>query len=96
MIDKPNRIGIVAAGLAAGVLLAVCVQAYRHPVVRPIYRWVQVETEWAAPDTAFIGLRLKRIYTTRQTCEAKLPTNTLETIGKRTARHVYYCVRAVR
>ena len=40
-----NNLGTVAAGLAAGVLIALCVQAYRHPVVRPIYRWVQVETE---------------------------------------------------
>ncbi len=96
MIDKPSALGVVAAGLAVGVLLAVCVHAYRHPTVRPRYRWVQVETEWAAPDTAFIGLRLKRIYTTQRGCEAKLPANTLETTGRRTARHVYYCVRAVR
>ena len=94
MIGEPPHVGIVAAGLAAGVLLAVCVHAYRHPTVTRVYRWVQVETMWVAPNTAFVGLRLKRIYSTQRECEAKLPANTLETTARRTTRHVYYCVRA--
>ena len=92
MIDKPNNFGIVAAGVAAGVLLAVCVQAYRHPVVRPIYRWVRIETIWRAPDVQFMRLRVGPYYAERRACLSGLPPSGLVTLGRETRRHEFYCV----
>ena len=93
MIDKPNRIGIVAAGLAAGVLLAVCVQAYRHPVVRPVYRWVRVEFTWAAPDTRFLNAKIGPYYMSERGCRVASPYSGLVTLDRETRRHEFYCVR---
>lgn len=96
MIDKPPHVGIVAAGLAAGVLLAVCVQAYRRPVVRPIYRWVRVEFTWAAPDTRFLNAKVGPYYMSERGCRVASPYSGLVTLGNQTTRRMFYCERIAR
>ena len=88
-----NNLGTVAAGLATGVLLAVCVHAYRHPTARPIYRWVRTETIWSVPDVQFMRLRVGPYYAERRECLSALPPNGLVTLGRETRRHEFYCVR---
>lgn len=92
MIDKPNNLGIVAAGIAIGVLLAVCVHAYRNPVVRPVYRWLRIETVWTQNWT-WLHTRVGPYYAERATCERSLGVNGLETLGSQTYRRAFNCVR---
>lgn len=92
MIDKPNNLGIVAAGLAAGVLIALCVHAYHRPALHPAYRWLRVETIWTQ-NWAWRRTRVGPYYAERATCERSLGVNGLETLGSHTYRRAFNCVR---
>ena len=92
MIDKLNNLVIVAAGIAVGVLLAVCVQAYRHPIVRPVYRWLRVETVWTQ-NWVWLRTRVGPYYSEREACERSLGFDGIETLGSHTYRRTFNCVR---
>ena len=92
MIGKPNNLSVVAAGLAVGALLAVCIHAYRHPTIRPIYRWVRVETIWSQ-NWNFKRFSFGPYFDARRACVATLRTNGLETVGDATMRRSFNCVR---
>lgn len=89
MIGKPS---IVATGVAVGVWLALCVHAYRHPTIRPIYRWVRVETIWSQ-NWNFKRFSFGPYFDARAACVATLRTNGLETVGDATMRRSFNCVR---
>ena len=92
MIDKPNNLGVVAAGLVTGVLLAICVHVYRHPTIHPIYRWVRVETVWSQ-NWNFKRFSFGPYFNARRACVATLRPDGLETMGDATMRRSFSCVR---
>ena len=89
MIGKPS---IVAAGVAVGIGLALCIHAYRHPTIRPIYRWVRVETIWSQ-NWNFKRFSFGPYFDARDACVTTLRPNGLETVGGATMRRSFSCVR---
>lgn len=72
-------------------LLAVPVWLHFDAPHAPV--WVSVRLAFNAPGFAFHSVKLERAYPTRRACEHAIPSSGLETIGARTVRREWYCVK---
>ena len=90
MTDRPRS--VIVLGIALGAWIAYGVHVYHHRAVRPIYRWVRVETIWSQ-NWNFKRFSFGPYFDARRACVATLRPNGLETVGDATMRRSFNCVR---
>ena len=63
---------------------------------QPAARWVSMRLRWSEPDGRWLGVRLHRAYRTQEQCVAATPTTMLETVGSKSYRMQWACVKVWR
>ena len=79
--------------LAFGSILAVKRWYDRE---QPAAQWVSMRLKWAEPDGRWLGVRLHRAYRTQSECVAATPVTMLETLGSKSYRMQWACVKVWR
>ena len=79
--------------LAAGSILTV---HHWYDRQQPAARWVSMRLRWSEPDGRWLGVRLHRAYRTQEQCVAATPTTMLETLGSKSYRMQWACVKVWR
>ena len=63
---------------------------------QPAAEWVSMRLRWAEPAGQWLGVRLHRAYRTQEQCVAATPTTMLETVGSKSYRMQWACVKVWR
>ena len=63
---------------------------------QPAACWVSMRLRWSEPDGEWLGVRLHRAYRTQEQCVAATPVTMLETLGAKTYRMQWACVKVWR
>ena len=79
--------------LAAGSILTV---HHWYDRQQPAACWVSMRMRWSEPAGEWLGVRLHRAYRTQEQCVAATPTTMLETLGSKSYRMQWACVKVWR
>ena len=104
MSSKPASTSKLAAARDAALVFALLWLAFGAILTvrrwydrqQPAACWVSMRMRWSEPAGEWLGVRLHRAYRTQEQCVAATPTTMLETLGSKSYRMQWACVKVWR